>query len=132
MVIFFVSSIGWGIVHSTTLTLLVDYVHPKIRSTVIAGYGSGLALVSFIAAITGGTLISFFSPNNHYLFVISSIFRILGVLFIVKTQSPPIPFSDFYVQRQIFFTRFRASFEKAISWMPLSFRLKTRNKKIKR
>lgn len=132
MGIFLVSSIGWGIVYSTTLTLLVDYVHPKIRSTVIAGYGSGLALISFIAAISGGILISFFSPNNNYLFVISSIFRILGVVFIVKTQPPPIPFADFYVQRQIFFTRFRASFERAINWIPLSFRFKTRNKKIKR
>ncbi len=132
LAIFFVSSIGWGIVHSTALTLLVDYVHPKIRSTVIAGYGSSLAVISFIAAITGGILISFFSPNHNYLFVISSIFRILGLLFIAKTQSPPIPFADFYTQRQIFFTRFRSSFERAINWMPLAFRFKTRNKKVKR
>ncbi|MFV2015207.1 MAG: MFS transporter, partial [Candidatus Heimdallarchaeota archaeon] len=132
MIILSISSIGWGIVNSTTLTLLVDYVHPKIRSTVIAGYGSGLAFLSFFAATTGGVLIGLFSPNNNYLFIISSIFRILGVLFIAKTQSPPIPFADFYVQRQIFFTRFRASFERAINWMPLAFRLRSRNKKVKR
>jgi MFS family permease len=132
MGIFFISSIGWGIVNSTTLTLLVDYVHPKIRSTVIAGYGSVLALLSFFAAISGGILIDLFSPNNNYFFVISSAIRIFGVLIIIKTQSPPIPFADFYVQRQIFFTRFRTSFERVINWMPLSLRLKTRNKRVKK
>ncbi|OLS21460.1 MAG: hypothetical protein HeimC2_33520 [Candidatus Heimdallarchaeota archaeon LC_2] len=129
MGIFFIASIGWGILNSTTLTLLVDYVNPKIRSTIIAGYGSATAFLAFFAAVLGGILIDFVLPNNQFLFLISTIIRFLGFIIIFKTTSPPIPFADFYAQRQLFMARFRSNFEKSIQWLPISRRFKSRNKK---
>ncbi len=130
MGIFFIASIGWGIINSTTLTLLVDFVNPKIRSTIIAGYGSVLAFMSFIAAVLGGFLIDYVLPNNQFLFLISTAIRFAGFLILMKTMSPPIPFADFYAQRQLFFARFRSNFEKAVTWLPISRRYKSRNKKV--
>jgi MFS family permease len=119
ILVYFISSIGWGIINATLLTLIIDYVHPQIRGLVISGFAAIQALMSFVASILGGTLLDFVFKSSVHLFLTSVLIRFAGFLLLVKVESPPIPFADYYTQRRIFMERIRTTFERGITWIPV-------------
>ena len=119
MVIYFMSSIGWGLVNALLLTLIIDYVHPKIRATVTASFGTLQALLVFIGSILSGFLVEFVVPNEVWIFAISLCFRVIGFsILLAKTPSPTIPMADFSLRRQIFMSKVMSTFERGMLWIP--------------
>ena len=125
MVVYAISSIGWGLVNALSLTLLIDYVNPKVRGSVIGIYGSLQALVTFFAGLVAAVLIVLF-PSTILIFYLSIIGRITALILLFFTNRPPLPSSDYYIQRKIFFSRFSASFERGVVWIPVVGKILTR------
>jgi len=125
--IYFLSSIGWGLVNSLLLTLLIDFVHPKIRATVIGIYGSIQALVVFLAGLLAAMILSL-GGTTTLVFGCSISGRLLGLFILILAPSPPLLNSDYYEQRRIFLSRLYTTVERGIVWIPIVGKLILKDK----
>jgi MFS family permease len=130
MFIYGLSSIGWGLINAIVLTLLIDYVHPKIRGTVIGSYGSIQAILTFFGSLLAGILLQTIFTNTVEIFSVSILFRTIGFVILFFTPSAPIPISDFYEQRQIFLTKLVATMERGILWLPVVGKILVKKKDV--
>lgn len=121
IIIYSLSSIGWGIVNASSLTLILDYVHPKIRMKVV-GYFSGIqAVFLFIASILAGILLTWLNSYPS-VFLTSMVLRLIGVFLVAINIRPPIPGTDVYPQRNVFLTRLASTIERGIQLVPVSIK----------
>jgi MFS family permease len=118
IVIYTLSSMGWGLINALSLTLLVDYIHPKIRASIVGIYGSLQAFLGFVAALLAGLLVTL-SGSMLLVFWVSLVGRVVGVAILIISPEPPLPTSDFYDRRKIFVTRMYSTVERSIFWLPV-------------
>jgi MFS family permease len=118
MFVYFWSSIGWGIISALVVTLIIDYVHPKIRLKVIVYYGAAFSLFTALASLLAGLLMHLFD-SYFLIFLASTLIRTVGLILIWFNVSPPIPFADFYERRRIFITRFTSTMERGLMTLPI-------------
>ncbi|MCY3410060.1 MAG: MFS transporter [Candidatus Heimdallarchaeota archaeon] len=123
---FSLSSIGWGVINAVLITLLIDYVPPKIRGRLIGIFATTQALLNFIAAIISGMLVNI-GITTVTIFLISLFFRIAGFVFITVASEPIIPLYEFHNPRRTFLLRIRSTLESGS--LPLPAYIRNRRKR---
>ena len=90
IIIWIVSGFGWGVLNAVLTILLLDIVHPKYRTTLIAIFNTIIGLIMFLGPVIGGILTDLFA-NIIFVFILRFLFMVLSMIFLFKVTEPTIP-----------------------------------------
>ncbi|MFX1514264.1 MAG: MFS transporter, partial [Promethearchaeota archaeon] len=100
--------IGWGLFQTALAVFLLDLIHPRYKTTLVAAFNALTGVAMFLGPVIGG-IITEFSQNISLVFLLRGIIVILTLIFLLKVKEPVIPGIAFHPIRPYVMKFFRVN-----------------------